>query len=157
MKRSLRELQRRQSASLGYLLIRCAQLWNTRAMAKVNAEAGAPVFREVHTRLLPYLQRPGGVRVGELGKKLDVTKQAAQQVVAEMKALGLVRLTRDPSDARARRVELTDFGVTASLHGTGVLEDIERTVTPRLGRRDARALRGLLGRLLRELETEDTE
>ena len=51
---TLDELRRRQHQSVGYLLIRAGQLWNERAIAGVNALAGAPVLRESHT-VLAYL------------------------------------------------------------------------------------------------------
>ncbi len=153
-KPSLDELQKLQASSLGYVLIRCGHLWNARGVAAVNAEAGKTALREAHTRLLPYLQQPGGVRITELARRLDVTKQAVQQLVAELVDQGFASLEVDPADARARRVTLTEKGVAASLHGTGVLLGIERDLTPSFGKRDAKALRQLLSRLLMILEAE---
>lgn len=149
---SLAALRRLQSTSLGYVLIRCGQLFNDRAMAKVNAGGREFKLREAHTRLLPHLQSPEGIRIGDLARRLDVTKQAVQQLVADMVAGGFVRLSADPDDARARRAALTERGISASLVGTGVLLDVERELD--LGRRDAKALHRLLSRLLAALEVE---
>lgn len=146
--RQLEQLQRRQAASLGFLLIRCGQLWNERAIARVNAEAGRPVLRDAHTRLLPHLQAPEGVRITELAKTLGVTKQAVQPLVAELAEAGVVRVEADPDDARARRVTLTSHGVQAMLHGTGVLEAIERELTPGLGTAEVKRLKRSLTQLL---------
>jgi DNA-binding MarR family transcriptional regulator len=145
-------LHRLQERSLGYVLIRCGQRFNELGVARVNAEAGETMLREAHTRLLPHLQAPEGVRVTDLARTLGVTKQAVQQLVADLRLRGVVTLRPDPEDARARRVVLTDLGVQAMLHGTGVLLGLEREVAPRLGRSDVRALRRLLGRLLTVLE-----
>jgi DNA-binding MarR family transcriptional regulator len=147
-----RELQRRQFNSLGYLLIRCGQRWNERGIAQVNAEAGRPVLREAHTKLLPWLQTPGGIRLTDLAKAVGVTKQAVQPLVAELAAEGIVEVAVDPDDARARRVTLTSRGLDAMLHGTGVLEALERELSPGLGRARTRALKGLLRALLEVLE-----
>lgn len=158
MKR-LEVLRRRQANSLGFLLIRCGQLWNERGISGVNAEAKAagrvdgPVLREAHTRLLPYLQAPEGIRITELAQVVGVTKQAVQPLIAELARTGVVRVEVDPDDARARRVFLTPFGVEAMLHGTSVLEAIEGQVTTGFAARDVKALKGLLTRLLETLET----
>lgn len=146
------ELQRLQSTSLGYALIRCGQLFNERAMAKVNADAGEFRLREAHTRLLPHLQEPNGIRLGDLAKKIDVTKQAVQQLIADMVEGGFVQLDVDPDDSRARRAKLTDLGITASLHGTSVLISLENEL--KLGKRDAKELHRLLSRVLMALEVE---
>lgn len=152
MPKKLSELQRLQSTSLGYALIRCGHLFNERAMAKVNAGEMDFKLREAHTRLLPYLQDPNGIRLGDLAKKLDVTKQAVQQLVADMVEGGFVQLDRDPDDSRARRAKLTDLGVAASLHGTSVLIELENGLN--LGKRDAKELHRLLSRVLMALEVE---
>ncbi|MBL8922703.1 MAG: MarR family transcriptional regulator [Myxococcaceae bacterium] len=151
-RRHLEQLQRRQAASLGFLLIRCGQLWNERAISTVNAEAGRPVLRDAHTRLLPHLQAPEGVRITGLAKALGVTKQAVQPLVAELAEAGIVEVSADPEDARARRVSLTRHGVQAMLHGTGVLEGIETELKPTLGAAEVRTLKRGLARLLDVLE-----
>lgn len=152
MQRRLERLRKRQADSLGFLLIRCGQLWNERGISQVNAEAGRPVLREAHTKLLPYLQAPTGIRITALAEQVGVTKQAVQPLVAELARQGLVRVEPDPDDARARRVALTAAGVEAMLHGTGVLERIERDVAPALGKAELEALKRSLRRLLAVLE-----
>lgn len=133
-------------------MIRCGQLFNERGIARVNAEARRPMLREAHTRLIPHLQTPGGIRMTALAQKLGVTKQAVQQLVADMVDEGVVRLALDPYDARARRVMLTEFGLTALMHGTKKLLEIERTVAARLGKREVQQLHKLLSALLLVLE-----
>ena len=36
------------------------------------------MLREAHTRLLPYLQDPAGIRITDLAQAVGVTKQAVQ-------------------------------------------------------------------------------
>lgn len=146
-----------QSESLGYLLLRAGQLWSERVLSIVHAEAGAPVVREAHTRLFPHLLAEGGIRITDLARVLGVTKQAIQPLVAELTELGMVRLVPDPDDARARRVLLTDHGVAAMVHGTGVLLRVEAELAPRLGTRDAAQLKRLLGQLLVLLDRSNEE
>ena len=150
---TLAQVQKLQASSLGYLLIRCSQIWGDRAIAAVNAEAGAPVLREAHTRLLPHLQTRDGIRITDLARAVGVSKQATQPLVAELAAQGIVRIEADPQDARAKRVHLTDFGLQALLHGTGILVRIEGEIAPTLGRRGTDALKKHLADLLAILDS----
>lgn len=159
-RRTLKDVEKLQAGSLGYVLLRASQRWGDRAIAMVNREAQAlgreqPPLREAHTRLLPHLQTPGGIRITELARRVGVTKQAVQPLVAELAAQGLVRLEADPADARARRAVLTEFGLEALTHGTGVLLHIESLVAPGLGKREAAQLKKLLKKLVAELEALD--
>lgn len=149
---ALEHVRALQAESLGYLLVRAGQLFSERAVALVNAEAGGPVVREAHTRLFPHLLAEGGIRITELAKSLGVTKQAVQPLVAELTELGIVRLEADPLDARARRVLLTDHGIAAMVHGTGVLLRVEAQVAAQLSSRDVAQLKRALARLLPLLE-----
>jgi len=149
----LKNLQKQQHASLGYLLIRCGQLWNEQGVARVNAEAGKPVLRDAHTRLLPHLQADEGVRITELASLLSVTKQAVQPLVADLAQQGIVTITTDPVDARARRVTLTAHGIAAIEHGTGVLRQLETEVAPKLGKAKTKQLKKRLAQLLAVLES----
>jgi DNA-binding MarR family transcriptional regulator len=141
-------LRRRQRQSVGYLLIRCGQLWNARAIALVNAEAGRPLLGEAHTRLLPHLLSAKGIRMTTLARRLGVSKQAVHQLVAEMRNAKAVRLAPDPADRRARLVHLTTAGLAAMAHGTGVLEGVAASLATEFGKSRMATLRTLLDRLL---------
>jgi DNA-binding MarR family transcriptional regulator len=146
------EVRRLQASSVGYLLIRSGQLWNERAIGRVNAEARGPALREAHTRLLPHLLEPDGIRITELARRLSITKQAVQPLVADMVEAGVLRMEDDPDDARARRVILTAHGFAAMRHGTGILLDIEAALGKALGKASMTELRRLLTALLAVLE-----
>ncbi|MCK8496454.1 MarR family winged helix-turn-helix transcriptional regulator [Myxococcus fulvus] len=154
-KDALEDVKKLQASSLGYVLIRCGQLFNELGMQAVNSEAGYPMMREVHARILPYLENPDGVRITELARSLGVTKQAVQPVIAELAEFGAVRIEPDPDDARARRVLLTEKGIAAMRHGTTKLVEIDRRVAKRLGADETRELHGLLTRLLEVLKARD--
>ena len=152
-----KKLERQQASSLGFLLIRCGQLFNERGIARVNAAAGKPMLREAHTRLVPHLQAIGGIRITELAGRIGVTKQAVQQLVADMAEQGVVRVDADPADARARRVSLTEFGYGAMMHGTAQLIEIEREVAGPMGRSEVQHLHRLLTKMLGVLERRSPE
>src|SRR5260370_16754224 len=52
----------------------------------------------------------GGANISQLAEHLDVTRQAAAQLVDELAAKGYVERHPDPADARARLITLTDKG-----------------------------------------------
>jgi DNA-binding MarR family transcriptional regulator len=150
----LEELRKRQRESVGFLLIRAGQLWNERAIAKVNARAGTPVLRESHTRLLPLLMRPGGARLVDLARRLGLTKQSVQPLVRELKELGVVATQPDDLDGRAVRIVLTPRGLDGIDQGNDVLRQIEQELAGRFGKAEMKSLRGSLRRLLSMLEEE---
>lgn len=144
-------LDARADASVVQLLFKAARLANERAVARVNAESGAPVFRESMARLLPHL-RPEGVRVVDLARKLDVSKQAVSKTVGEFLALGLLEQVKDPADARSRKVRLSPKGYEALAHGLGVLEGLGREFEAALGAPRVKALHEALRDVVALLE-----
>lgn len=53
---------------------------------------------------------PHGASIAELAEHLDITKQAASQLVDELLRRGYVAVGPHPRDARAKLVTLTDLG-----------------------------------------------
>jgi DNA-binding MarR family transcriptional regulator len=116
----------------GDALFTCARLLDEIAQAEVNRVAGRRVIRPALVRLLPFLDRVG-IRPTLLARRVDVSKQAVGQALAELEALALVEFVADPTDGRARRVRLTDAGAAAFAHGRGVLAFYERELAARVG------------------------
>ena len=93
-----------------------------------------------------------GVRITALAQKTGVTKQAVQQLVADLLELGVVKVSADPDDARARRVMLTELGVHAMEHGAGKLLELEAELAKTLGKKQLKELHAALTKLLPVLE-----
>jgi DNA-binding MarR family transcriptional regulator len=53
---------------------------------------------------------PDGLRPSELAARMRVTKQALNYLLRDLERMGYVELQPDPSDRRARLIELTDRG-----------------------------------------------
>ncbi|MBM7506168.1 MarR family winged helix-turn-helix transcriptional regulator [Agromyces aurantiacus] len=71
------------------------------------AAAGHPALRVAHGYVFQVLL-VGETSVTELGRRLGITQQGASKTVSELERLGYVARRPDPSDARARRLALTD-------------------------------------------------
>ena len=136
---------------LGPLLFECARLLDEIAQAEVNREAGARVLTPALVRLLPHLS-VDGVRPTELARRIDVSKQAVGQALADLAGRGFVEQVPDPADGRGRLVRLTRAGVAAFDHGRGVLAFYERELGARLGRTTVATLRARLASMLPVLE-----
>jgi DNA-binding MarR family transcriptional regulator len=72
-------------------------------------EAGFDDVRESHWTLLRY-PGPDGLRPSELAARNGLSKQAINNLLRELEALGYVGLEPDPEDRRARIIRLTDRG-----------------------------------------------
>ena len=121
------------------------------AQAEVNRQAGARVLTPALVRLLPHLT-VDGVRPSELARRIEVSKQAVGQALADLATRGFVEQVPDPADGRGRLVRLTRAGVAAFDHGRGVLAFYERALASRLGAGKVEVLRTTLGAMLPVLE-----
>lgn len=87
------------------------------------AEQGHPDMRPSHGFALQAVGADG-VSASELGRRLGVTKQAAGKTVDRLEALGYVARQPDPSDARAKRVVLTDRGHDSLRRSARIFEQL---------------------------------
>lgn len=139
------------SPGLGPLLFECARLLDEIAQAEVNRQAGTRVLTPALVRLLPHLT-VDGVRPTELARRIEVSKQAVGQALADLAGRGFVEQVPDPADGRGRLVRLTHEGVAAFAHGRGVLAFYERALAERLGRTKVETLSTILASMLPVLE-----
>jgi DNA-binding MarR family transcriptional regulator len=93
---------------------------------------------------------PEGSRPGELARAAQVTKQTLGSIVDQLERAGYVSRTRDPSDARARLVVLTDRGRELVELGAPVVRSVESAWEAHLGPARTRELRRSL-EMLREV------
>jgi DNA-binding MarR family transcriptional regulator len=92
------------------------------------------------------LQRvgPTGSRLTELAAAAQVTKQTAGFLVDQLEAAGYVRRRPDPSDGRARLVEVAERGRAAAAVGDAVVAEVEAEWTAHLGAERMAELRSAL-------------
>jgi DNA-binding MarR family transcriptional regulator len=74
-----------------------------------------------------------GTRLTDLASMAGVTKQAMMQVLDDLQALGCVRRTQDPADARAKVVKLTAKGLRQRAQARKALAVMEGRLRRRLG------------------------
>ena len=75
----------------------------------------------------------GGATITQLAEHLDVTRQAAAQLVDELSAKGYVERRRHPRDARARLIVLTEKGRACTQAAEAAITDTLRPWETALG------------------------
>jgi DNA-binding MarR family transcriptional regulator len=134
-----------QDLLIGALLRVPAQAIHRRIIAELNA-AGFADLRVAH---MPVLQYPGpdGVRPGVLAERAGMSKQAMNQLLKSLEALGYLARSDAPDEGRARNVHLTRRGraVYAKMHD--ILETIEGEWRAELGATEFVRLKKLLARV----------
>jgi len=116
---------------------------------RIIKELNAAGFKELRMPHMAVLQFPGpdGVRPGLLAERAGMSKQAMNQLLRSLEALGYIVRSDAPNEGRARVVRLTKRGhaVYAKIHE--ILRDIEREWSAELGSKHFTELKKLLLRV----------
>jgi DNA-binding MarR family transcriptional regulator len=86
----------------------------------------------------------GPARPADLARRLDVTRQAMQQLLGQLVDAGLVEVRPDPSDRRATIVSPTSAADAFGMAAAEELARLEAELASRIGRRRLDALRAAL-------------
>jgi DNA-binding MarR family transcriptional regulator len=127
---------------LGALLRVPAQAIHRRIISGLNA-AGFDELRLPHMAVLQF-PGPDGVRPGVLADRAGVSKQAMNQLLRSLEALGYIVRSDAPDEGRARIVRLTKRGRAAYAKAHDILRDIEREWRAEMGPRRFSQLKQLL-------------
>lgn len=88
-----------------------------------------------------------GATISQLAAHLDVTRQAAAQLIDELAAKGYVERHPHPSDARARLITLTSKGWACTRAANAAMTDTIRPWAQKLGEQRLLTLRDELLRI----------
>jgi len=102
--------------------------------------------RPAHGFAFTRLSR-GGATLTQLAAHLDVSRQAAAQLVDELAAKGYVERRPHPGDARATLIVLTQKGWACTRAAEAAIADTVRSWAGRLGEKRLRALSDDLARI----------
>jgi DNA-binding MarR family transcriptional regulator len=138
-----------QRRTLGSLLRFADRTLRARVYARL-ADAGFPDLRPAHSSLLRNMAG-GGSRITELAAAAQMTKQSMGYLADGLAAAGYVTLEPDPTDGRAKRVQLTDKGRAAGDTLVRLSAEVEQEFAASIGAAEMARLRGLLERLANRL------
>jgi DNA-binding MarR family transcriptional regulator len=130
---------------IGALLRVPAQAIHRRIIRELNSGG----FEELRVPHMAVLQFPGpdGVRPGVLAERAGVSKQAMNQLLRSLEALGYLARSDAPGEGRARIIRLTKRGRAAYAKMSEILLQIEREWSAELGARRFFQLKQLLLRV----------
>ena len=130
---------------------------NHRAYLSMDKKLRRYGVTPIQCRTLTYLHRqPGPVTQKQLQQHLAVKPSTVNGIVDRMVERGLVERSADASDARRRRVALTQGGMMQLERCRRELLDTERLMEKNFSPGELAQLHGLLGRVIQILE-EDRE
>jgi DNA-binding MarR family transcriptional regulator len=130
---------------IGALLRVPAQAIHRRIINGLNA-AGFDDLRVPHMAVLQF-PGPDGARPGVLAERAGMSKQAMNQLLRSLEALGYIARSNAPDEGRARIVRLTKRGRAAYAIIHDILRDVEREWIAELGPKQFADLKALLTRV----------
>jgi len=139
----LADFEARKRASFAQLLIKCGRLVHDRGLTLARERLGVPELRSAHLALLPHIPF-AGVRQTSLAEALGISKQAVGPLVSELARSGVLELTSDPDDRRAKLVRFSARGLALMQDGLAILGEVEEALREVLGDTGAADLHRLL-------------
>ena len=130
---------------IGALLRVPAQAIHRRIIRELN-RAGFDELRLPHIAVLQF-PGPDGVSPGALAERAGMSKQAMNQLLRSLEALGYIVRSDAPDKGRMRIVHYTKRGRAADAKIHDILRDIEHEWSAELGSRSFAQLKELLARV----------
>jgi DNA-binding MarR family transcriptional regulator len=136
---------RREELNLGLLCFIAYRAMETRVVEALAA-AGFDDVTVAQGRVFARIG-PKGTRVTDLAEQARITKQTVGFLVEQLERAGYVSRVPDPTDARARLVQIAPRGEAAVAVARVVEAEVEAEWTRHLGKQSASQLRRALTRL----------
>jgi DNA-binding MarR family transcriptional regulator len=115
-------------------------------------QAGFDDLSPAHLVVFQHM-RPEGVRATELAERAQITKQSMGYLIDHLEARGYVARVADPSDKRARLVQLTERGRMLDAAARRIIAQVECEWSRYLGADRFAELKHLLRELIGALES----
>ena len=104
---------------------------------------GHTQMRLAHNAVFATLPEQGA-RASDMAARAGITKQSMGEVVREMVGLGLLEMSEDPGDRRAKLVTYTDAGLAIARDGRRYLHALEEGWADRFGEAELSTARDVL-------------
>jgi len=106
--------------------------WMDEGLQNHLKAAGLPPMSRTQSLVLTNIA-DGATRPAELARRLDISRQAVQQLLAGMQERGVIDLVPDPADARAKVIRYSPHGREIGKITMQALERIDEQIEQRLG------------------------
>lgn len=118
-------------ANLGRLLLDRFRWIDAALLAGLEARLGIRLT-SAQSQLFAEISLEGS-RQADLARALGVSRQAVNELVRGLEAIGMVELVSDPMSARSKLVKPTALGVESIEAALDIFSDIERELVARIG------------------------
>ena len=118
--------------------------------------------RRGHTQIRPahdpvFATLPSeGARASDMANRAGITKQSMGEAIRDMVALGLVEMTEDPSDRRAKLVTFTEAGMEVAQGGKRYMYQLEQEWIEKFGEDNYETTREVLEGIIDMMTSEAT-
>ena len=136
----------RSGADLALLLLGGFRLMVDAATTEL-ASRGYPDLKPAHEFALRAIVA-GADSASDLGRRTAVTKQAAAKTIAVLTERGYVASAPDPSDARRKRLQVTERGFDAMAQGEAILDRVRGEWEKTIGQAEVAKLEAQLTELV---------
>ena len=129
--------------------------WLEAVTKRLRADLGArrgfafPELRGSHRRLLQMIP-PEGIRITDLARRADMTKQALGEFMDWLEQAGFVASGQDPADGRVRLITRTEQGDAAATAAQRAIAAVERGWRKEIGAARYDAMKQVLRQLGRD-------
>ena len=130
---------------LGWRLWDAATVWKEKYAAEMVA-MGHEWYREARSSVIPYVGEDGA-RQSDIVEKMGLSKQAVQQLIADLEASGILRREADPNDGRGKIVRFTPKGLSALQASREAKRKVETEIRDELGSKEFDRLMDVLNRI----------
>lgn len=117
--------------------------WMDEGLQNHLRAAGMPGLSRTQSLIMTNVA-DGVTRPAELARRLGISRQAVQQLLADMQQRGLLELADDPADARAKIIRYSSRGVQIGEITVRALEHLDDEIERRLGSKALTELRRIL-------------
>ncbi len=138
---------------VGQLLVNLLRLFRTELASRGKAGADVEGIRPAHLQVFGVIKADGS-RLTDLADSAGLSLSSMAELVDDLESLGYVQRQPDPSDRRAKLVELTPSGWRAIRTGRAIIEQIEREWGGRIGHQRFATMCRSMQDLLDELDQE---
>lgn len=124
-------------------------------MVRAGHAAGFPELKQAHNAVFGTLSGTHGSHTADMALRAGITRQSMGEIVRDLMRLGIVEMTVDPEDRRAKLVTYTDYGLEFARGGRQYIADLEERFAEEFGEDEYAMVRDVLARIVDLLPTPD--
>lgn len=124
-------------------------------MVRNGHAAGYPELKPAHNALFGTLSASRGSHTADMAAQFGITRQSMGEIVRDLAALGIVQMTVDPDDRRAKLVTYTDYGLEVARAGRRHIMSLEERLAEEFGEEEYARVLAVLTRITEIVEAND--